>query len=42
MQNTVVVEIETLQAALREKVNSLRGATEEENKEGVLLKQMID
>ena len=42
MQNTVVVEIETLQAALREKVNSLRGATEEENKEGALLKQMIN
>ena len=29
MQNTVLIEIEALQAALTEKVSSLRGGTEE-------------
>ena len=42
MQNTVLIEIEALQAALTEKVRSLWGGTEEENKEEDLLEQMID
>ena len=37
MQNSVLVEIESLEAALKEKVRELKGPDEEENKEQAII-----